>query len=207
MIFGFNSEVRLQDTTYHVQSELRSGEHLFQTQVFVQGRCIGKRAVSFTDRLNSPAFDEEAMQEALRDQHRWAVDTIRDGYLEEFMREYGENSPSADHTTLVAEGNTLQLRFLSSSRPMPDQIVLRFQTFRAGEPFGGVALLARLLPESSLHATFTGGAVATALSHPDGNAELTLPVDPRAYGEAILLVQATQENDRIVKKFRLRANS
>jgi hypothetical protein len=45
MIFGFNTDIRHEDTIYHVQSEAREGEQLLQTQVFVQGRCIGKRAV------------------------------------------------------------------------------------------------------------------------------------------------------------------
>src|SRR5450755_5111790 len=47
MIFGFNTDIRHQDTVYHVQSEAREGEQLLQTQVFVKGRCIGKRAVPY----------------------------------------------------------------------------------------------------------------------------------------------------------------
>ena len=41
MIFGFNTDIKQQDTVYHVQSEARESEQLLQTQVFVQGRCIG----------------------------------------------------------------------------------------------------------------------------------------------------------------------
>lgn len=47
MIFGFNTDIKHQDTVYHVQSEARESEQLLQTQVFVRGRCIGKRAVSY----------------------------------------------------------------------------------------------------------------------------------------------------------------
>ena len=50
MIFGFNTDVKHGDTVYHVQSEARQNEFLFQTQVFVRGRCIGKRATSYADR-------------------------------------------------------------------------------------------------------------------------------------------------------------
>ena len=47
MIFGFNTDVKHEDTVYHVQSEAREGEQLLQTQVFVRGRCIGKRAIPY----------------------------------------------------------------------------------------------------------------------------------------------------------------
>src|ERR1039457_4404664 len=47
MIFGFNTDIRHEDTIYHVQSEAREGEQLLQTQVFVRGRCIGTRAISY----------------------------------------------------------------------------------------------------------------------------------------------------------------
>ncbi len=51
MIFGFNTDIKQQDTVYHVQSEARESEQLLQTQVFVKGRCIGKRAVSYSSIL------------------------------------------------------------------------------------------------------------------------------------------------------------
>ena len=58
MIFGFNTDIRHEDTVYHVQSEAREGEQLLQTQVFVRGRCIGKRAVSY----GSGAAEEAARE-------------------------------------------------------------------------------------------------------------------------------------------------
>ena len=47
MIFGFNTDIKHDDTVYHVQSEARENELTLQTQVFVRGRCIGKRALSY----------------------------------------------------------------------------------------------------------------------------------------------------------------
>ena len=49
MIFGFNTDIKQGDTVYHVQSEARESELLLQTQVFVRGRCIGKRATSYAE--------------------------------------------------------------------------------------------------------------------------------------------------------------
>ena len=52
MIFGFNTDVKHGDTIYHVQSEARESELLLQTQVFVRGRCVGKKATSYAARAS-----------------------------------------------------------------------------------------------------------------------------------------------------------
>ena len=96
MIFGFNTDIRHDDTVYHVQSEAREGEQLLQTQVFVKGRCIGKRAVPYgsnaaegktatqndsqdRDRDKDQDKDREKM---LRELHREVLDAIRGGKLD-----------------------------------------------------------------------------------------------------------------------------
>ena len=45
MIFGFNTDIAAEGTVYHVQTEVREQESRLESQVFVRGRCIGKRAV------------------------------------------------------------------------------------------------------------------------------------------------------------------
>ena len=82
MIFGFNTDVKLADVTYHVQSEARKNDHLLQTQVFVKGRCVGKRAVSYAEEMTKPDFTEDRMQEILRGQHKQVVEAIRAGKLD-----------------------------------------------------------------------------------------------------------------------------
>src|SRR5271170_7586786 len=109
MIFGFNTDIRHEDTVYHVQSEAREGEQLLQTQVFVRGRCIGKRAVSWAVAAvaalpreadaNSGVTDAPVDQSAathsagkdqdkeklLRDLHREVLDAIREGRLADVL--------------------------------------------------------------------------------------------------------------------------
>jgi hypothetical protein len=109
MIFGFNTDIRHDDTVYHVQSEAREGEQLLQTQVFVRGRCIGKRAVSWAvaaagpnvvgagstvgdapadQSAAVPAIDhnkDQDKEKLLRDLHREVLDAIREGRLESIL--------------------------------------------------------------------------------------------------------------------------
>src|SRR5215470_15616855 len=82
MIFGFNTDIKHGDTVYHVQSEARESEQLLQTQVFVRGRCIGKRAVSYASDLTQGPLSDQNKEKMLRDQHRQVLDAIRDGKLD-----------------------------------------------------------------------------------------------------------------------------
>ena len=69
MIFGFNTDIRHEDTVYHVQSEAREGEQLLQTQVFVQGRCVGKRAVSYASSMGAEKIGDQNAGDQNRIEH------------------------------------------------------------------------------------------------------------------------------------------
>src|SRR6202020_773813 len=92
MIFGFNTDVKHDDTIYHVQSEARESESLLQTQVFVKGRCVGKKAISYATSATPPGsgdpqfgnsqFGDSQKEQQLRDQHRLVLEAIREGKLD-----------------------------------------------------------------------------------------------------------------------------
>jgi hypothetical protein len=88
MIFGFNTDIRHEDTVYHVQSEAREGDQLLQTQVFVKGRCVGKRAVPYGSRgeggIDIPHNDQDR-EKMLRELHREMLEAIREGRVESII--------------------------------------------------------------------------------------------------------------------------
>src|SRR5277367_5884278 len=85
MIFGFNTDVKHEDTVYHVQSEAREGERLLQTQVFVRGRCVGKRATPYEKATAEGSFSDQQKEQVLRDQHRLVLNAIREGQLDSVL--------------------------------------------------------------------------------------------------------------------------
>src|SRR5256885_6525567 len=101
MIFGFNTDIKHQDTVYHVQSEAREGEQLLQTQVFVRGRCIGKRAVTYASVAAGGDAGDPHKEKMLREQHRQVLDAIREGKLDSLLdkREAPEVLRSEEHTS------------------------------------------------------------------------------------------------------------
>src|SRR6202051_2062353 len=85
MIFGFNTDVKHMDTIYHGQSEARESEKLLQTQVFVRGMCIGKKAISYAASAAETGFGDPQKEQLLRDQHRLVLESIKDGKLESVL--------------------------------------------------------------------------------------------------------------------------
>jgi hypothetical protein len=95
VIFGFNTDVRREGTVYHVQSEARTNESLLETQVFVGGRCLGKRATSYAGAQQRPGFSEDQIHDLLKNQHKRFVAAVREGRIETELAEPPEGNTGA----------------------------------------------------------------------------------------------------------------
>ena len=71
-VYGYNTDVPTASDTYHVQTELRSGERVIESQVFIKGRTVAKHRSS----VESDLADTE-LQELLRAQHKFIVEGVR----------------------------------------------------------------------------------------------------------------------------------
>src|SRR6202158_5205653 len=126
MIFGFNTDIKQGDTVYHVQSEARENELLLQTQVFVRGRCIGKRATPYADKVKEPGFTDQQKEQILRDQHRLVLDSIRDGKLDDVL-------DKRDSPEVLATIKELDVVWLNSESVHSDRnIVMRLRVTDGG---------------------------------------------------------------------------
>ena len=82
MPFGHNSNVTLDDNTYHVQTEERgAAQALIDTTVYLRGRVLHRRTNSFSDLLPLNSEREQALKLRVDTQHRSVVDEIRSGKL------------------------------------------------------------------------------------------------------------------------------
>src|SRR5271168_2478663 len=134
MIFGFNTDVKHEDTVYHVQSEAREHELLLQTQVFVRGRCIGKHAVSYADKASGSGFTDQQREGILRDQHRMVLDAIKDGRLESVFDK--KDTPES-----LAATKELDVQWLNSESVHSDrQLLLRLRVTDDGNAIEGARL-------------------------------------------------------------------
>src|SRR5262245_36807638 len=84
-IFGFNTDVKQGETTYHVQSEARQNDLLLQTLVFVKGQCVGKHTVSYAEQVSRPEFSTEAIHELLKTQHKNVLEAVQQGKMDSVL--------------------------------------------------------------------------------------------------------------------------
>src|SRR5262249_48601355 len=137
MIFGFNTDVKSGDTVYHVQSEARENELLLQTQVFVRGRCIGKRATSYPDKLAGGGVADQQKEQILRDQHRLVLDATRDGHVEGVF-------DNGDTPETLAASKELEVQLLNANSVHSDRnLTLRLRGTDGGSAAEGARLTVR----------------------------------------------------------------
>lgn len=192
MIFGFNTDVKHEDTVYHVQSEAREADLLLQTQVFVKGRCIGKRATPYADQAKSSDFTDQKKEQILRDQHRLVLDAIRDGRLQEVF-------DKRDTPETLAAIKEMDIQWLNAHSIHADETLS--MSLRATEDGRGIAN-ARLtirLTRSNADPFYT-----QAVSDASGDTTISFPIQESALADATILVQVSADGRSATRKFQLR---
>jgi hypothetical protein len=210
MIFGFNTDIRHDDTVYHVQSEAREGDQLLQTQVFVRGRCIGKRAISWAaaaaSHRDSPssadghAADQDVAnqnrdqdkEKLLRDLHREVLDAIREGHLDQIL----DKRETPETLAAVKE---LDLQWTNSaSVHTGSSLMMHLHVTESGQPVQGARLTFRFARPNAVPF------YAQVLSDVHGNAEMSVHVDENELSESSVLVQASFQGRTATRKFQVR---
>jgi hypothetical protein len=191
MIFGFNTDVKHGDTIYHVQSEARENERLLQTQVFVRGRCIGKRATSYANKDDEALLADSQKEQRLREQHRLVLDAIREGKLDSVF-----DRPEPGILATVKE---LEVEWLNAGSVHADRaLTMRLRVTEGGEAAPGARLIFRFARPGA--APFYTQAVADS----GGAAEIKIEIEEASLPDASLLVQANFEGRTATRKFVLR---
>jgi len=197
MIFGFNTDIRHEDTVYHVQSEAREGEKLLQTQVFVKGRCIGKRAIpygpSVAESEGSVANSDQDREKMLRELHREMLDAIREGKLDTVF-------DKRDAPEVLATVKELDLQWINvGSVHSGGALTMLIRVTDGGATVEGARLTLRLArPDAAPY-------YAQVITDAKGDAEMQLEVDEESLANSSVLVQANFGGRTATRKFQLRA--
>jgi len=191
MIFGFNTDVKHVDTIYHVQSEARESEKLLQTQVFVRGRCIGKKAISYAASAAEPGFGDHQKEQLLRDQHRLVLDSIKEGKLEEVLDKAEGEALAAIKQLDVHWENAASVHANRS-------LTMHLRVTEGGTAVPSARLTFRFArPDASPFYT-------QAVTDAGGNAQISVEVDESALPDSSVMVQANHEGRTVTRKFALR---
>ena len=191
MIFGFNTDVKHGDTIYHVQSEAREGELVLQTQVFVRGRCIGKKATSYATTATQSQFGDNQKEQLLREQHRQVLDAIREGKLESIL-----DRPEPEQLATIKQ---LDLEWVNAASVHDNRsLTMRLRVTEGGSAAAGARLTFRFTrPDAA-------PLYQQTVTDSGGSAEIKIDVEESALPDSSVLVQANYEGRTSTRKFVLR---
>ncbi len=188
MIFGFNTDVHINDVTYHVQTEDRGGKNpVVDSMIYVGGKIVERVRKPY----NPEAVTQPEIEAMVRNQHRELLESIRSGT-------FVASAQTASQPLPPPSGYGLRLM-------NPDGIAgdgqFRFEfavwNRTRAEPAQGASLDVRWMPdgepvrEIALQSGDEGEAVA-CFPIPEGEREITL----------LVCVQGSE--GREIAKFRIR---
>lgn len=193
MSSGYNTDVRVGDRVFHVQTEDR-GPHrrVIDTAVYQNGRVLHRRSSSYEQFAATSEFSAEALRQRVEDQHRAVIGELRAGPLAE------EISAVADKA-MQAGGIQVQLlnpgAWLSAGTVFLDMVIVG----RADQqPQAGARIEAMI--EGALR-----DARHTATSDSEGRARIRFPLPPLGKGDLALVILARAEAGRDEIRFTMRS--
>jgi len=158
----------------------------------VRGRCIGKRATSYAERLSQGDFTDQQKEQTLRDQHRLVLVSIREGRLESVL-------DRRDTAEALAGVKELDVEWLNADLVHRDKaLVMRLRVTDGGAVVEGARLTFRFARPDA--APFYTQVVTDA----SGNAEMKMDLEESMLPDACVLVQASFSGRTATRKFRLR---
>jgi hypothetical protein len=190
-IFGFNTDVKLADVVYHVQSEARQNDLLLQTMVFVKGQCVGKQAFSYAHEISHPGFSTEAMHELLKNQHKAVIDAIQQEQMNSVL------GNGADVQDIGGSGLSLQWKAPAAAGDASD-LPVSFQVFDSGKPATGAEIVVRGVIASD------GLELARGVADDSGSAALSIALTEDVLNRGAVMVQATREGKSVTRKLRVK---
>jgi hypothetical protein len=207
MLFGHNTDVKVGETVYHVQTEDRgTANALIDTTVYCRGRVLHRRTNNYIDLLPLGPEHESSLRKRIDDQHRAVTEEIRSGALHLVP----PPPPARENPAVKKAGNSAE----QANAPAPLALeLINAKTWLAGkhanlhvavrkkqngEALAGALVVARIegAEEAAEFSVETGA---------DGQARLEFEMPQLAGAEPALVIEATQADSKGQLKFQLKA--
>ncbi len=215
MLFGHNSNVKVGETVYHVQTEDRGTSHaIIDTMVYQSGRVLHRRSKSYGDLLPINADREETLKQRVSEQHNAVLEELRSGALKLAQHvapvaaakpsahgQQSDGKPADTALLAAAASHSLALRLLNASTWLAGKrATLQICVFQKsdGIRIAGAQVTARIegAAEPAQFSTATGL---------DGSAQLAFDMPRLAGSECALVIDAAHGKDHASLRFQLRA--
>lgn len=203
MLFGHNTNVKVGNFTFHVQTEDRGITNaLIDTTVYCYGRVLHRRTNNYFDLLPLDAGREEALKQRLTGQHRTVLEELRTGALRlapppmpvaDAPQNVAPKQAAAPAAPILALELINAKTWLTGKRALL-QIVVRD---RANQAVEAATVTAKVdgAAEPAIFSTVTG---------PFGQAQLEFDMPRLSGAEPALVIEATHRGATGHLRFQLR---
>jgi len=209
MLFGHNSNVKIGETVYHVQTEDRGTSHaVIDTMVYHNGRVLHRRANSYFDLLPLDAAREEKLKQRVSAQHHAILEELRSGTLK-----LAQHAKPAAPTKPYSDREAKAVPSAGGASDSLSLELLNAKTWLSGKR----ATLQVLVSQKENSATVSGARVTARIegaAEPaqystatglDGKAQLAFDMPRLAGAECALVIEASNGKAQARLHFQLRA--
>lgn len=193
MSSGFNTDVRVGNQVFHVQTEDRGPSRpVIDTAVYQNGRVLLRRSSSYEQFAASLEFSADAVRQRVERQHSAVIEELRTGTLaEELASAAGQmNQTGGIQAQLLNPGS-----WLSGGRVSLEVEILR-RADKKPQPGAQVEAVIEGALTDALH---------TATSDDQGRVQIQFPLPPLGRGDLALVITAKTEANRDEIRFTMRA--
>ena len=197
MSSGFNTDVRIDERVFHVQTEARgASSSVIETAIYKSGRIVHRRSLSYKEFRESPDFSDEGLRWRVEAQHRVVIEDLRSGALD---AEIAAAEQKARNTSGI------QVQLLNPDSWLSGgSVSLSLEILRRGDrqPESGARVEAVI--EGALQETRHAGT-----SDDQGRVQLDFPLPPLGKGDLalVILAQASAGKDELRFAMRSRPKS
>jgi hypothetical protein len=206
MLFGHNTDVKVDETVYHVQTEDRgTANALIDTTVYCRGRVLHRRTNNYIDLLPLNPERENSLRKRIDDQHRAVTEEIRSGALHLVPPPPpARKTPAAKKAGNSAAQSTapapLALELINAKTWLAGKhanLHVAVRKKQNGEALAGALVVARIEGAEE-------GAEFSVETGADGQARLEFEMPHLTGAEPALVIEATQADSKGQLKFQLK---
>lgn len=215
MLFGHNTNVKVGEITYHVQTEDRgTASALIDTTVYFKGRILQRRTNNYFDLLPLDADREATLQLRLDTQHRAVIEDVRGGAIH-LPQQSVEQQPAVPANPTEKNAASVGTGVVPQNNAVSSALALELSNARNWLT-GKRAMLqvivrnanGQVVKNANVCARIDGAADAnnfTGITNEAGLAQIEFDMPRLASPEGALVIEASQEGAKGQLKFQLRA--
>ena len=194
MSSGFNTDIKVGEQVFHVQTEDRGPSHpAIDTLVYQSGRILHRKSSNYEDFAGSPSFTPDLLHQRVQDQHRAVIEALRSGALDVEIA-------AAEAASQAARPAGIQIQLLNpGSWLSAGKVSLELEVSRRNDrrPQVGAQV------DATIEGALRDGTHSTQ-SDESGRAQIQFPLPPLGKGDLALVIQAKADAHKDEIRFSMR---